>query len=121
MAGSYIEVAPLVEIALGKGDLDALGSGAAVRPGHHWRELAAASVDRMPREAADLHRPSIEDDLRVPDTRRYPKIADELSRTRDLYAKAGADAEFAQYMADIRSRYGRRPSLMTAFDQRRLP
>lgn len=98
-----------------------VGSGAAVGA---WPPLARTRCRERGQDAsggADLHRPSIEDDLRVPDTRRYLKIADELSRTRDLYAEAGADAEFAEYMADIRSRYGRRTSLMTAFDQRRLP
>jgi hypothetical protein len=39
---------------------------------------------------------------------------------RDLYARAGADAEFGEYVADIRSRFGRRPSLMRELARRGL-
>jgi uncharacterized Zn finger protein len=74
----------------------------------------------MPREAADLHRPAIEDALRQPNSKRYPWIAEELSRMRELYAKAGADADFAEYLRGIRERFRRRPALMAALDRKRL-
>lgn len=114
-------LAALVEIALGEGDLGAAWAAAhEFGPGHRWRELAEASRETMPREAADLHRPGIEQDLRHSNTDLYPGIADQLVVMRDLYARAGADADFTAYVDDIRARFGRRPSLMAALDRRRL-
>lgn len=117
----YARGPALVEIALGEGDLGAAWAAAhEFGPGHRWRELAEASRETMPREAADLHRPGIEQDLRHPHADMYPKIADDLVVMRDLYARAGAEADFAAYVADIRTRFGRRPSLMAALDRRHL-
>ncbi len=120
-ADSYLQGAALVDIALAEDDLAAAWQAAETYgAGYRWRDLAAASVDSMPRESADLYRPWLEDELRYPDTRRYAPIADTLALMRDLYARAGAAAEFAEYIADIRSRFRRRPSLMRELARRGL-
>jgi hypothetical protein len=121
-ASGYAQGAALVEIALADGDLPAAWQAAGTYgAGNRWRELAAASAETMPRESADLHRAWLEDELRHADTRRYGPIADTLVLVRDRYVRAGAEADFAEYLADIRSRFGRRTSLMKELAQRGLP
>ncbi|MGI5125720.1 SWIM zinc finger family protein [Pseudonocardia sp. CA-107938] len=110
-----------IEIALGEGDLAAAWAAAEQHgAGHRWRQLAEASAETMPREAADLYRRVVDEDLRIADTKRYPGIAAMLAQVRDLYAAAGAGAEFAEYLAEIRTRFGRRTSLMAQLDRRGL-
>ena len=114
--------APLIEIALGEQDLDAAWAAAERHgPGHLWQPLSDASATTRPRPAADLYWPGIEEDLRFTDSKKYAGIADRLARMRDLYAAAGDDADFAALMTELRTTYGRRPSLMAAFNLRRLP
>ena len=114
--------AALIEIALGEQDLDAAWAAAERHgPGHLWQPLSDASAATRPRAAADLYWPGIEEDLRFTESKKYAGIADRLVRMRDLYAAAGDDADFADLMEDLRTTYGRRPSLMAAFDQRHLP
>ena len=113
--------AALVEIALAEGDLPAAWQAAGTYgAGHRWRELAAASAEAMPRESADLSRPWLEDELRYADTQKYRPNADTLLVMRNLYVRAGAEADFVEYVAGIRSRFGRRPSLMKELARRGL-
>lgn len=120
-ASGYAEGAVLVEIALSEGDLAAAWNAAQqYGAGFRWRDLAAAGAGAMPRESADLYRPWLEDELRYPGTKKYGPIADTLALMRNLYRRAGAEADFDEYVADVRSRFGRRPSLMKALAQRGL-
>ena len=120
-SNSYAQGAALVEIALAEDDLPAAWQATATYgAGYRWRDLAAASADAMPRESADLYRPWLEDQLRYTDTRKYGPIADTLVVMRDLYVRAGGEADFAEYVADIRARFGRRPSLMKELARRSL-
>lgn len=114
--------AALVEIALSEQDLEAAWAAAERHgPGHLWQPLSDASAATRPRAAADLYRPGVEKDLQVTDSKRYAGIAERLDRMRALYAAAGDEADFADWMAELRRTYGRRPSLMAALDRRRLP
>jgi hypothetical protein len=74
----------------------------------------------MPRESADLYRPWLEDELRYADTQKYRPIADTLLLMRNLYVRPGTKADFVEYIADIRTRFGRRPSLMKELAKRGL-
>jgi uncharacterized Zn finger protein len=113
--------AALIEIAIGEGDLDAAWAAATTHgAGHKWQALANASVDARPVDAAELYRPSIEKDLVHPDSSLYPDIAKRLAVMRDLYAKADRGEEFTAYVAELRERFNRRPSLMAALDRQRL-
>ena len=64
--------------------------------------------------------PKIEELLRFPDTRKYVPAASMMASMKKLYATAGAAEEFGRYLADIRERFGRRPSLMAAMAKRGL-
>lgn len=110
--------ATLIEIALGEGDLD--GAWAAAEEfgaGHGWQQLAKASAQSRPIDAAELYRPGIDQDLaRGANTKLYPGIATRLATMKELYVGGGAGERFEEYLASIRETYGRRPSLMKALD-----
>jgi len=111
--------AALIDIALGEDNLETawVAARAYGGAGHMWQPLAMASVATHPIAAADLYRPGIEKDLTNPIAKLYPSIAARLATMRDLYIRGGAEPEFAAYVAEIRDRYGRRPSLMAALDR----
>lgn len=113
--------ATLVEIALDEGDLDAAWRGAkAYGAGHMWQDLAGASRDTRPIDAAELYRPRIEQDLQHANSKVYPKIAKMLAAMRDLYQRGGQSDAFAEYLGRIRQDYRRRPSLLAALDRQNL-
>jgi hypothetical protein len=110
--------APLIRIALSDGDLVAawaacqrFGAGGA------WRELAEASADDFPFDAAQLYRAESERLLAYPNTRLYPEVARLLVTMRALYARVGEEDAFAAVLADVRDRYKRRTSLLAALDR----
>lgn len=70
--------------------------------------------------AGDLYRPELEKDLRYPNSKLYPDIADRLATMAKLYEKGGRSTAFAAFIAQIRQNYGRRPALMKALDRKRL-
>lgn len=82
--------------------------------------LAEAGKDSRPLDAARLFHPIVADMLERADTRAYPKVAKILVELRGFYELAGAEAEFAEYVAEIRSVYARRPALMAALDKKKL-
>ena len=120
-ASPYGSGALLVEIALADGDLETAWSAARdLGAGNRWRALADASRDFAPREAGDLYRDDVAKDLKYADTEKYRSIAERLASMRDLYERAGAGADFAEYIAELRGTYRRRTSLMSALDRERL-
>jgi len=113
--------AALVELAIADHDLDAAWAAAdEYGAGHAWESLALASVDSHPAQAADLREPLVAESLKITESKRYPGIADELVRIRDLRRRAGQEDQFNDLIREIRSTYGRRPSLMTALERRGL-
>ena len=120
-AKPFVTGAPLIEIALGEGDLDAAWAAArAYGPGHQWQALAKASAEARPLDAASLYREGIEKDLTHPNSPIYPDVAKRLALMRDLHEKGGAPEVFAEYVAGLRGKYKRRPALMAALDRRGL-
>jgi hypothetical protein len=112
----------LIDWALAAGDLEearavALEFGA----GAQWSQLSTALEATHPKDAADLHRPRLADDLRYPDTRTYPEIAERLATMLQLYARAGLADEFIAEIRGIRAQYANRPSLQLAMDAAALP
>ncbi len=111
----------LVQLCLIEEDVDAAWEAAdRYGPGWAWKELAAQGAEARPVAAADLHRPSLENDLRYPNTKLYPGIAATLAEMAELYERGGRSADFAQYIAKVRQDYGRRPSLMKALQAKGL-
>ncbi len=117
----YQSGAHLIEIALAEDRLDDAWTAAyRFGAGHAWEALVKASERTRPVDAARLYVPKIEELLRFPDTRKYVPAASMMASMKKLYATAGAAEEFARYLADIRERFGRRPSLMAAMAKRGL-
>lgn len=113
--------AVLVQLYLNESDLDGAWQAAdQYGAGWAWRELADRGAEARPVAAADLYRPQLENDLRHPNTKLYPKIAETLATMAALYDRGGRRAEFDTFIAQLRQEYGRRPSLMKALDAKHL-
>jgi hypothetical protein len=82
--------------------------------GSAGRALADASAALRPREAAELYRPEIDARLVHANTAAYPEVARLLADMRQLSAAAGEADGFEEYLAELRDRYARRPSLLKA-------
>lgn len=117
----YVAGAALVQIQLSEGRLDdAWRTAERFGPGHAWEELATASADERPAAAAALYRPVVEALLVHADTSKYGAAADRLAAMRGLYATAGQPETFVAYLAELRQRYARRTSFLTALTKRHL-
>jgi hypothetical protein len=118
-AQPYGSGACLVEIALAEDRLDDAWSAAKrFGAGHAWEALVKASEKLRPADAARLYVPKIEELLKIADTRQYAPAASMLAAMRKLLVTAGEESEFTTYLAGIRERFGRRPSLMAALAKR---
>lgn len=114
----YGSGAALVQIALSEHDLEAAWSVAEeLGAGHAWESLALALAADFPGRAAELHQPRVDEALTVTDSSRYPGIAQKLATMKSLCERSGEADDFAAYVEGIRTRYGRRPSLMKALDR----
>ena len=108
----------LIRIAIADGDLVAAWSAAEhFGAGEAWRELADASADDVPFDAAQLYRPYLDKLLRDANTRIYPEVARTLLIMRDLYVKVGEQEAFRALLGELRERYKRRTSLIAALDR----
>jgi hypothetical protein len=72
-------------------------------------------------QALPLHRDLVERDLVTADTSRYEPAATRLARMRRLAEGTKYAALVDEFIADLRSRYSRRPSMRAEFDRARLP
>jgi uncharacterized Zn finger protein len=117
----YGSGAARIQIALAERDLETAWSVALEQgPGHAWQELAGALMEDHPGRAAELYQPKIDEALKVTDSARYAGIAADLALVKTLCERSGEADDFAAYLAGIRQRYGRRPSLMAALDKHGL-
>jgi tetratricopeptide (TPR) repeat protein len=113
--------ADLISIYLADGLLEEAWSAAErFGAGSAWKALADASRTSRPREAAELYRTQIDAKLLHANTRVYPEVARLLVTMRGLSEAAGDLHQFEEYLADVRSRYARRSSLMGALQAQRL-
>lgn len=71
--------------------------------------------------ALPLHRDLVERDLLHADTGRYEPAATRLARMRRLAEGTRYAALVDEFIAQLRSRYARRPSMRAEFDRARLP
>ena len=108
----------LIRIAIADGDLAVAWSAAQrLGAGEAWRELADASADDLPFDAAQLYRPHLDKLLREANTRIYPEVARILMTMRELYSKVGEQDAFTALLSQLRERYKRRTSLIAALDR----
>ena len=82
-----------------------------------WSRLSEACSGDDPGWVADRQLPRTLEAVVPADTRNYPAVARSLADLKKLYEAAGRAGEFNDVIGDIRSDYGRRPSLMKALDK----
>lgn len=118
---TYGSGADLILIALADEDLDLAWSYAdRFGAGHAWKALALASAKEQPLAAAALYKPQVEERLLHANTKVYPEVATLLSTMRDLYRAGGDEATFDAFLAEVRTTYVRRTSLIAALDRQGL-
>lgn len=110
--------AALVDVALADADLDAAWQAAEeFGAGEQWRQLVDASMQARPLDAAALLRAQVDEALTGrADSRIYPGVTSELLRIRALHTAGGDRQGFVDYLAQLRSAYARRPSLIKQLD-----
>ena len=84
-------------------------------------QLAAALEPIDVAQALPLHRDLVEADLAHTDTNRYRPAARRLERMRRLAKGTALAAPVDAFIAELRSRYSRRPRMLADFDRARLP
>ncbi|MED5812875.1 hypothetical protein VST63_10935 [Mycolicibacterium sp. 050232] len=113
--------AVLVQLHLSDGNSEAAWEAAdRYGPGWAWKELAVRGADARPVAAADLYRPGLENDLRYPNSKIYPDVAERLATMAELYERGGRSDDFASFLAQLREDYRKRPALMKALDAKQL-
>jgi uncharacterized Zn finger protein len=114
-SGPHGSGADLITIYLAEGMLEeAWDVQRRFSAGAAWKALADASAASRPAEAARLYPPQIEVRLVRPNTSVYPEVARLLVDLRRLHEAAGDTTAFREYVAQLRTAYARRPSLMKA-------
>ena len=104
--------AVLVQLCLSEGDVEAAWQAAdRYGPGWAWRELADRGAEARPVDAADLYRPQLEKDLRLPQLQA-------LSRHRRDTGDDGRNSMNEAVAAPISRRSSRRSARTTAGDPR---
>jgi hypothetical protein len=86
-------------------------------PESQWFQLIELRENDHPAEVIAPYRDLIEQGLeRVGDKYRYPKAIKTIRRLQDAYRRAGDDAGFAAYLADLRQRHHRKTSFIAKLD-----
>lgn len=117
----YVAGSALIQIQLSEGRLDeAWATATRFGPGPAWEELAVASATERPVAAAELYRSAVEQLLVHADTSRYAPAAARLVTMCELYQAGGRPEVFDGYLAELRKRYARRSSFLTALARRGL-
>ncbi|GIU94960.1 MAG: hypothetical protein KatS3mg012_1417 [Gaiellaceae bacterium] len=107
-----------VRAQLAEADLDGAWADATVGgcDDATWLELADASREHRPDDAARVYGRLLEDALEIADDRHYARVVDLLARWRDTLRLHGRARELDLQVAAIRELYARRPRLLKRLD-----
>src|SRR5579864_3188876 len=87
-------------------------------PESQWFQLIEVREQNRPADVIRPYRDLIEIGLeRASDKYRYPKAIKTIRRLRDSYRRAGDEAGFLAYVAELRQRHRRKTSFITKLDQ----
>ncbi len=87
-------------------------------PESQWFQLIEVREKNHPADVIRPYQDLIEMGLeRAADKYRYPKAVRTIRRLRDSYQRAGDEAGFVVYVADLRQRHRRKTSFIAKLDQ----
>jgi len=87
-------------------------------PESQWFELVEVREKSHPADVIRPYQDLIEIGLeRASDKYRYPKAIKTIRRLRDSYHRAGDEAGFTAYVADLRQRHRRKTSFIAKLDK----
>jgi hypothetical protein len=115
-------VRELISVLVSENLLDEAWAAAMVDPGQvpdsQWFQLIEAREQDHPADVIRPYQDLIEIGLdRASDKYRYPKAVKIIRRLRDSYHRAGDEAGFTAYVADLRQRHRRKTSFIAKLDK----
>jgi uncharacterized Zn finger protein len=81
-----------------------------------WLALAASREQDYPQDAVPIYRDQVDRTLQSTGDAAYEAAVDLLGRIRDLMARLGRQAEFADYLAWLRTAHKRKRNLIKLLD-----
>jgi|GEM_PF-1023068 len=115
-------VRELISVLVSENLLDEAWAAAMANPGQvpesQWFELVEVREKSHPADVIRPYQDLIEIGLeRASDKYRYPKAIKTIRRLRDSYHRAGDEAGFTAYVADLRQRHRRKTSFIAKLDK----
>ncbi|MCA1708581.1 MAG: hypothetical protein LC808_37005, partial [Actinobacteria bacterium] len=86
-----------------------------------WLTLARQRAKQHPQDALPVFRRHIETAVDITKRDAYQHAVSLLTEVREYYERAGAAAEFAEYVQRLRAAHRRKRNFITALDTARLP
>lgn len=104
----------LIEVLLGDGEVDAAWRLAVAHgcPQPLWMALARAREDEHPADAVHVYQREIENLIDRKQAHWYEQAVEHVVHVGELYARGGADDDFATYLADLRHRHKPKPKFL---------
>ncbi len=115
-------VRELISVLVSENLLDEAWAAAMANPGQvpesQWFQLIEMREKNHPADVIRPYQDLIEIGLeKASDKYRYPKAIKTISRLRDSHQRAGDEAGFAVYLADLRQRHRRKTSFISKLDK----
>jgi uncharacterized Zn finger protein len=115
-------VRELISVLVSENLLDEAWAAAMANPGQvpesQWFQLIDAREKSHPADVLRPYQDLIEIGLeRASDKYRYPKAVKTIRRLQDSYQRAGDEAGFTAYLADLRQRHRRKTSFIAKLDK----
>ena len=115
-------VRELISVLVSENLLDEAWAAAMANPGQvpesQWFQLIEVREKNHPADVIRPYQDLIEIGLeRASDKYRYPKAVKTIRRLRDSYQRAGDEAGFTAYVADLRQRHRRKTSFIAKLDK----
>ncbi len=108
----------LVRVFLWEGDIEAAWAEAQAGgcADALWLDLAAKRADTHPEASLPIYQRAVDQALTVTGNDAYQQAVDLLGKVRDLLRRMGREAEFAPYVASVRTTHRRKRNLMKLLD-----
>jgi tetratricopeptide (TPR) repeat protein len=119
--GRFLDRSELVRVFLWEGDTEAAWREATEGGCSRdlWLALAASRERDYPEDALPVYRDQVDRTLQSTGNAAYEAAVDLLRKIRDLMARLGRQADFADYLASLRTAHKRKRNLIKLLDAQR--